>query len=132
MGAGGLARVELVRWMDQAEKVESSREPFMAPSRRGKCMDIGGRVKVERSITLGRPLQGACRCCVVNLTLKVSEAWKMAGLSPLSTEGNKEGCNCSECRGRSAGGLGKEVEEISLLGDGGDNPGERWFNLENS
>ena len=95
-------------------------------------MDISGSSKGGRSITPGRPLQGACRCSVVNLMSKVSEAWKMAGLSPLSREGGKEGCNCSWCVGYSVAGSGKEEEEISSLGDEGDNPGERWFNLENS
>ena len=94
-------------------------------------MDISGGLKGGGSITPGHPLQGACRCRVANSTSKASDTWKMVGLSPLSREGNKEGCNCSRCGGRSAGGSGKEAEEISSLEDGGDNPGERWFNLDN-
>ena len=95
-------------------------------------MDIGGILKGGRSITPGHPLQGACRCRVANLASKASDTWKMAGLSPLSKEGSKKGCNCNQCRGRSANNSGKEAEEISSTRDGGDNPRERWFNLENS
>lgn len=104
----------------------------MAPSGRDTCMDISGGSKGGRSISSGCLLQVSCRCSVVNSTSKVSEEWKMAGLIPLSKEGSKEGYNCSRCGGRSAGSSRKEAKEISSPGDGGDNSGERWFNLENS
>ena len=125
MAASGFERVEHVRWTDEARKVESSGEPFMAPSGQVTCMYIGGEVKEGRLIILGCPSQSACRCCVVNMTLELSTERKMVGRSPLSREGSKEGCNCSRCGGRSVGGLGKEVEEISMPGDVGDNSGER-------
>ena len=132
MGTGGLEHVETVRWMDQARVVESSGEPFMAPSGRGICMAIGGGSKGGRSITPGHPLQVSFRCRAVNLSSKATGMWKMVGQITLSRKGSKEGCNCSQCGGRSASGSRKEAEEISPPEDGGENPGERWFNLENS
>jgi hypothetical protein len=104
----------------------------MAPSGHGTRMAIGGGLKGGRIITLGRPLQVSFRCRVVNSTSKDSETCKMAGLIPLSKEGSKEGCNCIRCGARSVGGSRKEAEEISSPTDGGDNPRERWFNMENS
>ena len=62
MGIGDLERVETIRWLDQAKDMESSREPFMAPSGCGILMSIGGISKVGRSITLGRPLKVSFRC----------------------------------------------------------------------
>ena len=109
----GFERVEFVLWTNQAGKVESSREPFMAPSGHVTRVDIGGVVKEGRIISLVCPSQGACRCWVVNMTLELFAERKMSGCSPLSRDGSKEGCNCSRCDGRSVGGLGKDAKEIS-------------------
>lgn len=132
MGTGGLKHVRTIQWTNQESAVESSGEPFMAPSRRVICMAIGCKFKGGRSITLDRPLQVSFRCKATNSLAKAKGKWKMEGQSPLSREGSKEGCNCSHCGGCSVGGLGKEVEEIIFPKDGGENPGERWFNEENS
>ena len=108
MVAGGLEHVECVRWTDQAKKVESSREPFMAPLGHVTCMDIGGKGKEGRNI-LGCPVRGACRCCVVNSMSVFFVECKRVGHSPLSREGSKEGCNCIRCDGCNVGGSGKET-----------------------
>ena len=58
---------------------------------------------------------------------------EMAGRSSLSGEGSQEVFHCSWCGGRhGVGGSGKEVVENQMLGNGGESPGERWYNLENS
>lgn len=57
---------------------------------------------------------------------------EMAGNNPLSKEASHEGCNYSRCGvDRVVGDSGKGAKEIQSLGGGGENPGERWFNLEN-
>ena len=67
----------------------------------------------------------------LQFTLVVNK--KMAGRSPLSREGSREGFHCSRCRGgHSMGGSGKEVAENQVVGNGGENLEERWYNLENS
>ena len=58
---------------------------------------------------------------------------EMAGHDPLSREGSQEDCHCSRCGGgQGAGRLGKEVAENQAMGSEDENPGERWYNLENS
>ena len=42
MAAHGLAHVDLVRWTDRTVMVESSRDPFMAPSGHVPCKALGG------------------------------------------------------------------------------------------
>ena len=103
----------------------------MAPSEHVTHMDIGGKVKEGRNF-MGCLVRGACKSCVVNMMSGFSTERMMAGHSPLSREVSKERCNYSQCGGRSFGGLGKEVEEIRSPREGGDNLGERWFNMENS
>lgn len=132
MATSGFDPVEPVRWTDQAGKVESSGEPFMAPSGHVTREDIGDGESEGRIINLGCLSQGACRCWVVNTTLELFAERKMSGRSPLSREGSKEGCNYSRCNKHSVGGLGKEAKESNSLGGDGDNSGERWFNMENS
>ena len=69
---------------------------------------------------------------MLNTMLELVARWTMSGRSPLSREGNKDGCNCSRCGGRSFGGSGKDAEETSSPGGDRDNLGEQWFNMENS
>ena len=58
---------------------------------------------------------------------------EMVGRSPLSREGSQEGCHCSRCGGgHGAGSSGKEVADNQAPGNEGENPGEKWYNLENS
>ena len=65
--------------------------------------------------------------------MKAAGKCEMVGRNTLSREGSHEGCNCSWCNGGCmVSGLGKEVEEIKSPVSGGDNLGERWFNLENT
>ena len=46
---------------------------------------------------------------------------------------SREGCNCSKCGdGWEVGSSGKEVAENQAMGSGDENPGERWYNLDNS
>lgn len=62
MAAHGLVRVELVQWIDGTVMVESSREPFMAPSVYVPCKPLGGGEMEERNIHFVSLLQGVCRC----------------------------------------------------------------------
>lgn len=72
-------------------------------------------------------------CREVDFPTTVVVNSEMVGRSPLSKEGCHEGCNCSRCGGiLHAGGSGKETEDVQSSGIGGENPGERWFNLENT
>ena len=55
------------------------------------------------------------------------------GCSPLCREGSRERCNCSRCGGgRVVGGSEMNTEEIQSPRARGEDPGERWFNMENS
>ena len=57
----------------------------------------------------------------------------MAWCTPLSREGSREGCHCIRCGGgHGAGSSRKEVAENQAMGSGDENPGERWYNFENS
>ena len=76
MGTGGLERVEIVGWTDQARDVESNGEPFMAPSGCVIRMAIGGGSKGGRSITLDRPLQVSFSCREENTSSKATGTWK--------------------------------------------------------
>lgn len=100
----GFKCVDPIWWMDQARKVESSEDHFMASLGHGTCEDIGGGEMDGRIISLGFLSQGACRCWVVNTTLELFAEQKMSGHSPLSREDSKEGCNCNRCGGCSVGG----------------------------
>ena len=104
MAMSGFKCVELVQWIVQAGKVESSWETFMAPSRHVTCEDIGGRETEERIIHLVCLSQGACRCWVVNMMLDLVVEWKMSDHSTLFMEGSKEGYSFSWCGGCSLGG----------------------------
>ena len=105
----------------------------MVPSRRGLSMVIGGGTKEWRSIAPSLLLSVPFLCREVNSPFKDSSEWEMVGRSPLSREGSREGCHYSRCGGgRVAGGSGKEAWEVQSPRGGGENPGERWFNLENS
>ena len=65
----GLVRVELVWWTDRKAMVESSGEPFMAPSRPALCKVLGGGEIEERHTHSIGLLQGVYRCEVVNRKL---------------------------------------------------------------
>ena len=132
MDVSSFKRVRTVWWTDQVSELESNREPFMVPLGHGLSMVIGGRTKEWRSIAPGLLSLVPFLCREVNSLSKDSGEWEMAGHSPLSREGNHEGFNYNPCGGgHVVGGLGKEAEEVQSPRGGGENPRERWFNLEN-
>lgn len=72
-----------------------------------------------------------CREVVLQTTIVVNS--EMTGHNTLSREGSLEGCNYSRCGGdHGVGGLWKEAGKTQVPGHGGENSGERWFNLENT
>jgi hypothetical protein len=118
MVAHGLVRVEIVWWVDGKAMVESSGEPFVAPSGHAPCKTLGVGETEERSIHSVGLLHGVCRCQVTNRKLALVVGGMMLSRIPLSTEGSKDGCNCSRCGGCNYGGSGKEAEETNMsLGD---------------
>ena len=57
---------------------------------------------------------------------------RMSGRSPLSMEDSRDNCNGSHCGGHNYGGSSKDTEESSMPLGEDDDPGEQWFNRENS
>lgn len=58
---------------------------------------------------------------------------EMAGCSPLSSEGSREGFQCSKCAsGWGMSSMGKDVAENQGMGSGDNNPREKWYNMEKS
>ena len=113
--------------------MESSREPFMAPSGQGP----GGNIE-DRRVTGGKSilgillLQGKCCDKVVQRSMDRAGEQGMSRRSPVSMDDSRDGCHCSRCGGCSDGGSSKEHEFSVPLMEEVDDQGETWLKSENS
>ena len=133
MDASRFKRASTGRWTVQARGMVSNGEPFMVTIGRGQSKLIGGGKSERRGLapSIFMPVSSLCRA--VEYQTKEVGKWSMVGCNPLSREGSREGCNYTRGGGNQvAGGSGMDAKEIQSLGTGGENLGERRFNLENS
>ena len=96
-------------------KVESSREPFMAPSRLGLGENIGSTRVTGKNILFVVLWQVWSERWVVHRSLDLVAKLRM--MESMSRSDSRDGysCNCSRCVGRSFGDACKEAEELSAM-----------------
>lgn len=96
-------------------KVESSKEPFMAPSGLDLGENIGSTSVTGKNILFAIMWQVWRERWVVHRSLELVVKLRM--MESMSRSDSQDGCsyNCSRCVGRSFGDAGKEVEELSAM-----------------
>lgn len=125
MGVGRLKSARLIRWKVSKGGMESNGAPLMAPSRCGRSRFNEGVCEDQGYCALGVLIQALVDRVVV-LQFRSPKSKEMAGCSPLSREGSREGCHCSRCAGgQGAGSTEKEVVENQGMGSRDENLGER-------
>ena len=112
----------------KAHGVKSSKGPFMTPSRRGQT-----NFKVCRWVVLGIVTLVFILCRAWEILTEEDWALAMAERILRAMGGRRDVRNHGQnLGGRGDGGLGVDNVAVQLNGARGDDPGKKWFGLENS